>query len=883
MPLIVCRPKSLPLDKLAAAERRAIEINPDNAAERRRVARTPIGRRGGPRRIAVVIARKWPKRGVRLSVSFMDNPPRALRSRILLHMNAWGEAANVVFTETAGTGEVRIARLDSPVDMAGYWSYIGTEILDTPEDEPTLNLEGFTTRTSEAEFRRVVRHEAGHTLGFDHEHMRSEIVKRIDRAKAIAYFDRTEGWTEEEVDEQVLTPLPKKSIMGTADADPLSIMCYQLPASIMKDRKAVKGGIDINPKDFAFAAMLYPKKEDSIAKAKTPAIVTPVATTPPADDDIDTFHLIVMNEFRPDDKSGPGARKGSPKFAQILASYGGARVTSSMRLRSDGDNKTLFHPIITMSDRIRDYTNRDHGSLPTDAEMVTFGGRLFETLLQGDVRRLYDEARTRQRRRRLDFVLTSMIPWISEKPWEFAYDTGRQSFLATEDIHFVRNVLTNVPADPIVRAVGPLRILVVAAQPVGFGRLSIDQEVEIIRRGFQPLVDARLVEIEPHAGVTPDQLHDLLKTGSFQVVHFIGHGVFNEQRGEGCLVFENERGGEVMLGERQVREIFCKRGLSLVFLNACESGRGGRADFNKGVAQSLVAHGLPALVANQYSVLDSSATSFAQYFYASLAQGLSVGEAAREARIAVNYSLHGEPIDWAVPVLYAREPGMTLCTSSATPVIAPLAAARASRRRTIAKRESQIAVWDVDEVFPAIEKTLSAMNQAQSVFGFDLADMSVPLDVWDLDRKEDTHFLWAERIARRLQAKPAELGADILACVTRQDLRDDDWLYLYAWWPGHQKPPVVIFSVAGFNELPPEGPDTDRAIANAMVACLAGFYGNLDTHSRAPKDCPLAFNQARDFKHVVGPQKFDAKCRQLLKKPLGAKLAALEALLKTFN
>jgi hypothetical protein len=883
MPLIVCRPKSLSLDKLAAAERRAIEVNPDNAAERRRVSRTPIGRRGGPRRIAVVIARKWPKRGVRLSVSFMDTPARALRSKILLHMNAWGEAANVVFSETAGTGEVRIARLDSPVDMAGYWSYIGTEILDADEDEPTLNLEGFTTRTSEAEFRRVVRHEAGHTLGFDHEHMRSEIVKRIDRAKAIAYFDRTEGWTAEEVEEQVLTPLPKKSIMGTSDADPLSIMCYQLPASIMKDRKAVKGGADINPKDFAFAATLYPKKEDSSVKAKAPTVVTPVAPTRPGDEDIDTFHLIVMNEFRPDDKSGPGTHKGSPKFAQILASYGGARVTSSMRLRSDGDNKTLFNPIITMSDRIRDYTNRDRGSLPTDVEMVTFGGQLFETLLQGDVRRLYDEARTRQRRRRLDFVLTSMIPWISEKPWEFAYDTGRESFLATEEIHFVRNVLTNVPADPIVRAVGPLRILVVAAQPVGFGRLSIDQEVEIIRRGFQPLVDARLVEIEPHAGVTPDQLHDLLKTGTFQAVHFIGHGVFNEERKEGCLVFENERGGEVMLGERQVREIFCKRGLSLVFLNACESGRGGRADFNKGVAQSLVAHGLPALVANQYSVLDSSATSFAQYFYASLAQGLSVGEAAREARIAVNYSLHGEPIDWAVPVLYARDPGMTLCASSPTQVIAPLSAARASRRRATAQRESQIAVWDVDEVFPALDKTLSAMNQAQSTFGFDLVDMSAPLDVWDLDRKEDTHFLWAERIARRLQAKPAELGADILACVTRQDLRDDNWLYLYAWWPEHQKPPVVIFSVAGFNELPPEGPDTDRAIANAMVSCLAGFYGNLDTHSRAPKDCPLAFNQTRDFTHVVGPQKFDATCKRQLRGTLGAKLPALEALLKTFR
>ena len=164
-------------------------------------------------------------------------------------------------------------------------------------------------------------------------------------------------------------------------------------------------------------------------------------------------------------------------------------------------------------------------------------------------------------------------------------------------------------------------------------------------------------------------------------MHFIGHGVFDEERREGCLVFENERGGEFTLGERSVREIFCKRGLSLVFLNACESGRGGRADFNKGVAQSLVAHGLPALVANQYSVLDSSATSFAQHFYWSLAQGMSVGEAAREARIAVNYSLQGELIDWAVPVLYARDPGMTLCAPSGGPAIAPpTTVARASRR-----------------------------------------------------------------------------------------------------------------------------------------------------------------------------------------------------------
>ena len=192
-----------------------------------------------------------------------------------------------------------------------------------------------------------------------------------------------------------------------------------------------------------------------------------------------------------------------------------------------------------------------------------------------------------------------MIPWISEKPWEFAFDASRQSFLATEEIHFVRNV-SRSPCRSGHQPDGPLMILVTAAQPVGFNLLSVDQEVRVIKRGFEPLIEAGLVSVDVVARVTPEELHDRLKLGEYHIVHFIGHGVFDEERGEGCLVFENERGGEYMLGERQLREIFCKRGLSLVFLNACETARGGRADFNKGVAHSLVAHGLPALVANQY-------------------------------------------------------------------------------------------------------------------------------------------------------------------------------------------------------------------------------------------------------------------------------------------
>lgn len=884
MSIIVCRPKSLPPAKLAAAERRAVEVNPENATERRTVARTPAGRRGGPRRIVVVVARKWPSKGVRLSVSFLDNPSVALRSRILSHMNAWGEHANVLFSETEGVGEVRIARLDSPPEMSGFWSYLGTEILDAPEDEPTLNLQGFTARTSEAKFRRLTRHEAGHTLGFDHEHLRSGIVSAIDRQKAIEYFDMTDGWTPEEVEAQVLTPLARKSIMGTKEADPLSIMCYHLPADIMKDGKAVIGGEDINPNDFAFAKSLYPKPERRTDAAPVEAAAPPTppapAPAPRVGEPNDTFELVVMDEF--DSGAGGRAEGARPKFAQVFASYCGARVTSLMPLRADrGEERTRFGQIIKVHERIKAYTNREQGSLPDDDEMIEFGRQLFDTLFQGDVRRLYDEARTRQRSR-LDLVLTSMIPWIAEKPWEFAYDYGRKSFLATEEINFIRNVLTNVPADTIVEAAGPLRILVVSAQPVGLGRLSIEQEVAVIERGFEPLVEAGLVEIETLARATPSMIHGRLTTGTYQVVHFIGHGVYDEERGEGCLIFVNENGGEYPLGERSVREIFRGRGLSLVFLNACESGRGGHADFNKGVAQSLVAHGLPALVANQYSVLDSSATSFAQHFYWSLAQGMSLGQSAREARIAVNYLLHGEPIDWAVPVLYARDPNATLCAPPGTPTRTPATGVRRSARRSTSANVARVAVWDMDKVFPALDRTLEAMNRAQDVFGFELEDLSVPLGVWDFEADPETPFLWAERLAGRLQRMPMELGVEVLACVTRHWLRDDDWLYLYGWWPAGRMPPIIIYSVAGFEQMAPEGADTDRALANAAVAGLAGFYGDVDTHEQGAKDCPLHFNENRDYELVVGRQKFDAECRKRLKPKLGAKLGALEALLKAF-
>jgi hypothetical protein len=206
--------------------------------------------------IALITTKYWGPKALKLTVSFLDGPAADLRARIISHMNAWNKTANVQFVETGNGGQVRIARAGGA--DGGYWSYLGTDILHIAADSPTMNLEGFTMDTEDSEFHRVVRHETGHTLGFPHEHMRKELVALINPQKAYDYFWQTQGWNQQEVDQQVLTPLDDMTLMSTP-VDQTSIMCYQLPGLITFSGEPILGGTDIDDSDYEFAGKVYPK------------------------------------------------------------------------------------------------------------------------------------------------------------------------------------------------------------------------------------------------------------------------------------------------------------------------------------------------------------------------------------------------------------------------------------------------------------------------------------------------------------------------------------------------------------------------------------------------------------------------------------------------
>jgi hypothetical protein len=228
----------------------AARINPVNAPLRE-VAGGALP--ASPLSITLTTTKYWGPTPKTFTVSFMEATDADLRARIVSHLNAWSQTCGITFTETSGTGDVRISR-----GAGGYWSYLGTDIHLIPANRQTMNLQGFTMNTRDSEFHRVIRHEAGHTLGFPHEHMRKALVDRIDPQKAYAYFLRTQGWDKTTVDQQVLTTLDVTSIIGT-EPDQDSIMCYQLPGEITKDGQPIRGGTDINQSDARFAGVIYPK------------------------------------------------------------------------------------------------------------------------------------------------------------------------------------------------------------------------------------------------------------------------------------------------------------------------------------------------------------------------------------------------------------------------------------------------------------------------------------------------------------------------------------------------------------------------------------------------------------------------------------------------
>jgi hypothetical protein len=198
------------------------------------------------------------------------------------------------------------------------------------------------------------------------------------------------------------------------------------------------------------------------------------------------------------------------------------------------------------------------------------------------------------------------------------------------------------------------------ASPAGLPALDVGREKGLIERSLQPVTatesgrDARL-ELHWVEGQTYDDLKSwLLDRGPWHVLHFIGHGGFDEERGQGVVVLAGGNGQPEYLVAPKLAELLAAQdALRLVVLNACEGAQGSSHDRFSSLAATLIARGKPAVVAMQYRISDEAAISFASTFYTALATFTPVDLAVAVARKRLSLD-SAASYEWATPVAYLR-------------------------------------------------------------------------------------------------------------------------------------------------------------------------------------------------------------------------------------
>jgi CHAT domain-containing protein len=298
-------------------------------------------------------------------------------------------------------------------------------------------------------------------------------------------------------------------------------------------------------------------------------------------------------------------------------------------------------------------------AMPDEKLVQELGAELFEWLFAGDARVLLDSSRQQVARAARDgndqwlrLILRIRPPELAALPWEFLYDTRRDDYLSLS-IPMVRYPEVLEPIRPLA-VEPPLKVLGMVARPSDRSDLDVELEKQWLLEAVNDLRTDGRVEVTWVPGQTWRELRRATNQHQWHVFHFIGHGGFDHEIGEGYIALGQEGGGTYRLAASKLGQLLGPHhSLRLVLLNSCESGQADSHELFSSTAAVLMRRGVPAVMAMQYEISDRAAIEFARAFYEAVADGLPVDLAVRDARLAMSLA-RPNSLEWGTPVLYLR-------------------------------------------------------------------------------------------------------------------------------------------------------------------------------------------------------------------------------------
>ena len=353
---------------------------------------------------------------------------------------------------------------------------------------------------------------------------------------------------------------------------------------------------------------------------------------------------------------------------RVIASPAGEAQASLVLPFNDKDLRILVLEVVGSIGRLRRKVRRIEAQ---DRQLIeNFGGQLYQALFTGPVGDCLERSRVTAGSRDAGLRIRLRLPGaLANVPWEYLYD-AQHGFLGLDpDTALVRYLELPAPVRPFpIRP--PLRVLAMISAPSDLVQLDVEQEWARLNQALMPLASQGLVEVDRLEDGTLAALPRALRLREYHVLHFIGHGGYDEEAQDGALALEDAVGKTRLVTGRDLSMMIRHRSLRLVVLNACEGSRIAPDDPFSGVAQALARQGIPAVIAMQFEISDPAALAFSQSFYQAVADGLPVNVATVEARRAM--FADDNEIEWATPVLYLRSTDGRVFTRRRSPPTAPV-------------------------------------------------------------------------------------------------------------------------------------------------------------------------------------------------------------------
>ncbi|MEB3291723.1 MAG: CHAT domain-containing protein [Synechococcales bacterium] len=311
--------------------------------------------------------------------------------------------------------------------------------------------------------------------------------------------------------------------------------------------------------------------------------------------------------------------------------------------------------------------------------MQTLGINLWQWFFSGPIQSCLSQSQgiAMGQNKPLRLRLDIRDPDLIALPWEIMQNqAGKPAISLGQQVLFSRTT-SDVESLPLLRTDQSLNILLVLGQDatpmldvavestgvaneveVEVGqdrdtRLKLEHEAEALSRilkNSSRFGNTASCSVDTLVQPTPAELIAALETQRYNVLFYAGHGI---PAPDGGLLFLRP---DMAMNGTELAQVLTRGRVKLAVFNACWGGQPDQQDYQtiprSSLAEVLLHHGVPAVLAMRDSITDQEALAFIQSFAQALAERLPIDQAVAVARQNLLTLFKFNQQAWTLPIFY---------------------------------------------------------------------------------------------------------------------------------------------------------------------------------------------------------------------------------------